>query len=659
MSKEPFNCYQFGPYRLDPNERRLLRNGEPVPLTPKAFATLVVLVQRSGRLVEKDELMKLLWPDSFVEESNLNQHVWTLRRTLGENKAGNEYIETVPKRGYRFMAEVQELGHEGFELVAERRTLTHIVTEDGVEASERPRERLSESEASNLIAGKRRWVTRRRALAVGGLGLLLLTVSVLTLRWWRSGEARRTEAAPAATRTNLTSMAVLPFKPLVANDRDEYLEMGMVDVLITKLSNIRQLKVRSISTVRKYADLQQDPVAAGRELQVEAVLDGSIQRVGDRVRVTVRLLNVQDGTSLWADKFDEPFTNIFALQDSISERVAAALPLNLSGEEKARLSRHYTENTEAYQLYLKGRYFWNKQTEEGFRKGIDYFNQAIRDDPNYALAYAGMSDCYALLSDFGFVPPREGFPKAKEAATRALAIDEKLAEAHTSLGRVKRDYDWDWPGAEQEFKRAIELNPNYPSAHQWYAVYLSSLGRHQEAIAEIKRALELDPLSLPVNSVTGRVLYLARQYDEAIEQSRKTIEMDPRFATAYQNLGRSYEQKGMYAEAVATFQEWNKVAPGHGLAFLGRAYALAGKTDEAQKILAQLKELSARRYVSPYHVAMIYAGLGDKEQTLAWLERAYQQRNHNMVFLKVEPELDGLRSDPRFADLMRRVGFEP
>jgi len=454
-------------------------------------------------------------------------------------------------------------------------------------------------------------------------------------------------------------MAVLPFKPLVANDRDEYLEMGMVDVLITKLSNIRQLKVRSISSVRKYTDLQQDPVAAGRELQVEAVLDGSIQRVGDRVRVTVRLLNVQDGTSLWADKFDEPFTNIFALQDAISERVAAALPLNLSGEEKARLSRHFTENTEAYQLYLKGRYFWNKRTEEGFRKGIDYFNQAIRDDPNYALAYTGMSDCYALLSDFGFMPPREGFPKAKEAATRALAIDEKLAEAHTSLGHVKRDYDWDWPGAEQEFKRAIELNPNELSAHQWYAVYLSALGRHQEAIAEIKRALDLDPLSLPVNAVTARVLYLARQYDEAIEQSRKTIEMDRRFPTIYQNLGQSYEQKGMYAQAVATFQELNKVGTGNhsGLAFLGRADALAGKTDEARKILAQLRELSARRYVSPYRVAMIYAGLGDKEQALAWLERAYQQRVHNMIFLKVEPELDGLRSDPRFEDLRGRVGL--
>jgi len=496
MSKEPFNCYQFGPYRLDPNEGRLLRNGEPVPLTPKAFETLVVLVQRSGHLVEKDELMKLLWPDSFVEESNLNQHVWTLRKTLGENKAGNEYIETVPKRGYRFMAEVQELGHQGFELVAERRTLTRIVTEDGVEASEWSRERLPESQARKLIAGKRRWVTRRGALTVGGLLLLLLMVSALTLRWWRSVEARRTEAARAVTRTNLTSMAVLPFKPLVANDRDEYLEMGMVDVLITKLSNIRQLKVRSISTVRKYADLQQDPVVAGRELQVEAVLDGSIQRVGDRVRLTVRLLNVQDGTSLWADKFDEPFTNIFALQDSISERVAAALPLNLSREEKARLSRHYTENTEAFQLYLKGRYFWNKRTGEGLKKAIEYFNQAIAIDPRYAQAYAGLADSYLLIGGYGLISQEEAIPKAKAAAEKALEIDDTLAEAHTSLGLIYQNYEWNWAECEKEYRRAIELNPNYATAHHWYGEHLVLMGRFDEGIAEIQRAQEIDPLSL-------------------------------------------------------------------------------------------------------------------------------------------------------------------
>src|SRR5438132_7617185 len=555
MNKEPFSCYQFGPYYLDPNEGRLLRNGEPVPLTPKAFATLVVLVQRSGRLVEKDELMKLLWPDSFVEESNLNQHVWTLRKTLGENQAGHEYIETVPKRGYRFMAEVQHLGHESFELVAERRTLTHIVTEDGAETSERPRERLPESEARNLIAGKRQWATRRRALAIGALGLLLLTVSALTVRRWRSGEARRTEAARAASSTNLTSIAVLPFKPIVANDRDEYLEMGMVDVLITKLSKIRQLNVRSISTVRKYADLQQDPVAAGRELQVEAVLDGNIQRVGDRVRVTVRLLNVEDGTSLWADKFDEPFTNIFALQDSISERVAAALPLNLSGEEKARLTRHDTENTEAYYLCLRGRYFSYRRTEADLKKAIDYFQQAIARDPNYALAYSGLSDAYsALVFPLETVAPREAMPKAKEAALRALAIDDTLGEAHVSLAHVSFLYDWDWPVVEREFKRAIELNPSNAEAHHRYSHYLMAQQRIDESLAESKRALELSPIDLNLNVHLGWHYLYARQYDQAIDQLNKAVDMDRTFADAYIWIGLADEQIGNYPDAIAAFQ---------------------------------------------------------------------------------------------------------
>lgn len=657
MSKEPFNCYQFGPYRLDPNEGRLLRNGEPVPLTPKALATLVVLVQRSGRLVEKDELMKLLWPGSFVEESNLAQHVWTLRRTLGENQAGHEYIETVPKRGYRFMAEVQDLGDESFELVAERRTLTHIVTEDGVEASEWPRERLPESDAGYLIGGKRRWLTRRRALAVGGLGLLLLTVSVLTLRWWRSGEARRTEAARAATRTKLTSMAVLPFKPLVANDRDEYLEMGMVDVLITKLSNIRQLKVRSISTVRKYADLQQDPVAAGRELQVEAVLDGSIQRVGDRVRVTVRLLNVQDGTSLWADKFDEPFTNIFALQDSISERVAAELPLNLSREEKARLSRHYTENTEAFQLYLKGRYFWNKRTAEGLKKAIEYFNQAIAIDPRYAQAYAGLADSYLLIGGYGLISQEETIPKAKAAAEKALEIDDTLAEAHTSLGLIYQNYEWNWAECEKEYRRAIELNPNYATAHHWYGEHLALMGRFDEGIAEIQRAQEIDPLSLIINTDLGASFSRARQYDQAIEQLRKTLEMDPNFERAYAFLAYAYAQKGMCQEAVAAAQKRRQLNPGaDSLAGLGQIYATCGKRGEAENIIAKLKKLSKHQYVSPLGFTVIYTALGEKDQAFAWLEKSCAEREVG-VNLKTDPIFDPLRSDPRFADLLRRVGL--
>ena len=659
MSKEPLNCYEFGPYRLDLNEGRLLRNGEPVPLTPKAFATLVVLVQRSGHLVEKNELMKLLWPDSFVEESNLNQHVWTLRRTLGENKAGHEYIETVPKRGYRFMAEVQHLGDESFELVAERRTLTHIVTEDGAETSERPRERLPESEARKLIAGKRQWATRRRALAIGALGLLLLTVSALIVRRWRSGEARRTEAAPTAIRTNPTSMAVLPFKPIVANDRDEYLEMGMVDVLITKLSNIRQLNVRSISTVRKYADLQQDPVAAGRELQVEAVLDGNIQRVGDRVRVTVRLLNVQDGTSLWADKFDEPFTNIFALQDSISERVAAALPLNLSREEKARLSRHYTENTEAFQLYLKGRYFWSKFTEDGTKKSIEYYQQAIETDPNYALAFAGLSDAYNAQGATGLAPPREVIPKANWAAEKAIALDDTLAEAHNALGANKLLFDWDWPTAERELRRAIELNPNFADAHDLYAYYLAATGRLNEAMSEMKRAQELAPLWAEFNLDLAFIFYFMRQYDVAIEQYWKANELDPNAPAVPFVIGQAYERKRMYREAIA---ECQKAISAHGrepavVSALGYAYAMSGKKNEARGIANELTERWHQRYFPPVEIALVYAGLGDNDQAFHWLDKAYTERDSQLIWVNVEPQFDPLRSDPRFASLIQRVGL--
>src|SRR5437588_4610223 len=410
--------------------------------------------------------------------------------------------------------------------------------------------------------------------------LLVLAAGIVGLGAYL--HARNTEVA-------IESIAVLPFANQSHDPDTEYLSDGLTESIINSLTELKNLRVIPRSTVFRYKG-KEDSLAAGHELGVRAVLTGRVTQRGDSLIVSAELVDVRDNKELWGVQYDRKLTDLVALQNEITRNVSRKLRARLSGADEQKLAKNYTENVEAYQLYLKGRFYWNKQTEEGFRKGIDYFNQAIRDDPNYALAYAGMSDCYALLSDFGFVPPGEGFPKAKEAATRALAIDEKLAEAHTSLGLVKRDYDWDWSGDEQEFKRAIELNPNYPTAHQWYAVYLSASGRHQEAIAEIKRALELDPLSPLVNSVTARVLYLARRYDEAIEQSRKTIEMDPRFATAYQNLGQSYEQKGMHAEAVATFQELDRVVPGHGLGFLARADALAAKTDEAQKILALLKE---------------------------------------------------------------------
>ncbi len=579
MSKPARHFYQFGPFRLDAAERLLLREGEPVLLTPKVFDTLLVLVQNSGRLLGKDELMQTVWPDAIVEESNLSQNIFTLRKALGESPTKPKYIETIPRRGYRFIASVREVRYEGADL----------------------------------------------------------------------------------TGVAVRSIAVLPFKPLGAKNGDEYLGLGLADALITRLSNIGQIVVRPTSSVRKYTGLEQDPVAVGRALRVESVLDGSLRRSGERIRVTVQLVSVRDGVPLWADRFDEKFTDIFVVEDSISERVAAALMLKLTGEDKKRLTKRYTENIEAFQLYLKGRYYWNKRTGQGLKKGIEYFQQAIEKDPTYALAYAGLADCYNLLSLYGVFPPKETMPRAKAAAMRALEIDNTLAEAHTSLAYAKLYYDWDWAGAKREFLRALELNPNYATAHHWYHEYLTAMGWFEESHAEILQAQELDPLSLIISTDVGWGLYYARRYDQAIEQLRKTIEMDPTFAVAHFILGLCYGQKGLFKESAAEIQKAIAILGDNPLALavgvLGHAYAVSGKKDRALKVFEQLKDLSKRCYVPAYSLAIIYTGLGQKDQALKWLRKAYEERYDRLIYLKVEPMFDSLRSDPRFKDLLRRIGF--
>ncbi len=458
-----------------------------------------------------------------------------------------------------------------------------------------------------------------------------------------------------------TSLAVLPFKPIGAEDEDEYLGLGMADALITKLSNIREINVRPTSAVRKYGAQNQDPVAAARELGVEAVVEGSVQKVGEQVRITVQLVSVRDGTPLWGQKFDEQFTNIFAVQDQISEQVARALTLSLSGAEQELLTKRYTENSEAYQLYLKGRYFWNKRTVEGLKKGISYFNEAVEKDPSYALAYAGLADSYSLLSDYDGLLPKQAYPQAKKAAMQALELDERLAEAHAALAFIKAAYDWDWPGAESEYGRAIELNPNYETAHQWYAEYLTGMGRHEEAIAEIKRAREINPISLIINAVEVWVLYYARDYDQGIAQGQKVVEMDPQFAEVYEYLKRCYDQKGMYREAIAARQMRRKLAgyDAEETAALREASAATSAGVYWQKRLEQEVEESRREPSTAFEMAEIFAQLGKKDQAFAWLEKAYEERSLMMMYLKVAPNLDPLRSDPRFADLLRRVGHTP
>jgi TolB-like protein/Tfp pilus assembly protein PilF len=455
----------------------------------------------------------------------------------------------------------------------------------------------------------------------------------------------------------MKSIAVLPFKPVAADARDESLEMGIADTLITKLSNIRNLTVRPISAVRKYSDLDQDAVTAGREQIVDAVIDGSIQKVGGKVRVTVRLIRVADGSTLWTSQFDEKFTDIFAVQDSISERVAEKLAIRLSREERRLLTKHSTRNPEAYQLYLKGRYYWSKRTKEGIKKGIEYLQEAIEKDSGNAMAYADLARSYKSSSYYGIFPPSVAHPRSKEAVRKALEIDNTLAEAHMVLASILESIDWNWQAAEEEFKLAIELKPNDATAHHLYGLFLERRGRLEESLVEMAQALELDPVSLIINKNVGDPVYYMRRYDEAIEQYRKTLELDPSFFLAHLWLGTSYEQKGMYKEAIAEFQTARLSEDNPAiLGALGHVYAVEGRRVEAEKIIKELNGLS-ERYVAPYHIAIICAGLQNKDEAFELLEEAYQSRDEWLLYLKIDPRLDSLRSDSRFSDLLARTGF--
>ena len=434
----------------------------------------------------------------------------------------------------------------------------------------------------------------------------------------------------------------------------------MADTLIARLSSSGDVTVRPISSVRRFGGLEQDPVAAGKELRVDAVLDGSIQRAVDRIRMTVRLVSVPDSKTLWAESFDERFTDIFAVQDAVSRRVAEALALKLGGEKAVRLTRHYTEDPEAYLLYLKGQYFWNKFTPEGARTAAVYYNQALARDPGYGLAYAGLANAYSVMGVNGWLPPKDTFPKAQAAARRALEIDDGLSEAHSALAATEMFYEWDWAAAERELRRALDLKPDAPDARRLYSYLLTSRWRFDEAIAQAElNQQRLDPLSPVSYADLVRAFYFARRYDEAVEANRKAREMDPNFAIAHLVAGAAYEQKGRYEEAIAELRQAAN-APGgspEALAALGHALAASGRRNEALRTLEELKRMSEARYVSPLDFAILYAGLGDKEITLEHLERAAEDRVGWLINLGVEPRFDALRSEPKYVELLRRMGL--
>lgn len=663
MSNVINQLYEFGPFRLVPADRLLLRDGQSISLPPKAFDILVVLIQRSGHLVDKQQLIESVWPGVFVEEGNISVMIHALRKALGTNRGDRKYIETVSKRGYRFVAEVRlieaeplplikpvpsELGTEEIALsaISNPHSNLRLRSVDSVDRDESPPS-ASQSASRPKRGGERtklRWVWAVFPLAA--LAAILLMVRRVS---------PRKESTPSPEVTiPVHSLAVLPFTG-IGEKNDDVLGLGISDAIITKLSGTGKLVIRPTSALERYAGASHDPVAAGREQQVDAVLDGHIQRAGNRLRLTVQLIRVRDGARIWGEVFNERYTDVFSVEDAVAERVARSTRLELTGEEQRHLTQRPTENGEAYQAYMKGRYFWNKRTPDSLRKGLRYFQEAVALDPSYTQAYAGIADSYALLGQLGVLPPDISFPMAKKAAAKALEIDPELADAHATLGFVKLFYDFDGIAAENEFKRALQNNPDYALAHIWYSVDLAAMGRKNEALVEARRAAVEDPLSLTINTDIGLAFYLAGSNDDAIDAIRKAIDIDPDFARAHFRLGNAYLQKGMSQPALAEYQNALQLSKDSGFdgnqyyeCAIGEAYAVSGNTREARNVLDRLIQRSKSHYVPAYGIARIYAQLGERDATFDWLKRAYEEHSTSMAYLKVDPAFNAFHSDPRF-----------
>ncbi len=621
MGRPAKHFFEFGPFHVDPAERVLLRNGKPLSLTPKAFETLLVLVQNSGHLLTKDELLNTVWPGTFVEEATLAQNIFTLRKFLGDSPEGHQYIQTVPKLGYRFIAEVKEVPERpGAELT--------------IAAAPSP--------ATTVPQGRRVW----------WIGTVAFVFLLLVAGYFARGRFSERMHTPSGK----IMLAVLPFANLSGDPGQEYFSDGLTEEMITQLSRLQpqRLGVIARTSAMQYKAMGKNAEQIGRELGVDYILEGSFRREGRRVRISAQLVQTRDQTHLWAENYDRDLRDALGLQNEVARNIANAIRLELNAEEQHRLARSAVVDPEAYEAYLKGRYFWNKRTQEGLRKSKEYFQRAISIDPQYGQAYAGLADAYALLGAGEGISRAETMARAREAAIKALELDETLAEAHTSLAFVRMHYDWDWTGAEKEFQRAINLNPGYATAHHWYAYCLNAMGRTDEALQKIRRAEESDPVSVIIKTDVAEILHFARRFDEAIEQARKALEMDPNFVLAHRALSWAFVQKGRYAEAITELQEGLRLEPGRAdlLAYLAYAYAKAGQVGEARRILARLK------HDEPYfELVAAYAVLGDKDTAFAMLEKTFEQRSGVALFLRTAPEYDPLRSDPRFSNFLQRINL--
>ena len=627
---------RFGVFDIDLAAGELRKHGLKIRIQEQPFQVLALLVQNAGKVVTREELQKKLWPaDTFVDfDHGLNKAINKIRDALSDSAETPRYVETLSRRGYRFLAEVKDAD----------------VPVRSPEPAAKPEEEVSaRPNAPGKLAAPESPL-RSRAWRISALALLALLIASLAI--WRLHSRTHT---PSAIR----SLAVLPLESLSNDATQDYFADGMTDELISDLGQISALRVISRTSAMTYKHAHKPLPQIARELSVDAVVEGTVLRSGERVRITAQLIDAATDKHLWSQSYEGELRDTLTLQNKVASAIAEQIRIKLNPQEQAALKNTKFVNPQAYESYLKGRYFWNKRTADGLKVALAYFNQAIDEDPNYAQAYSGLADTHALLGDWQYavMTPKEALPKAKAAAIKALELDSTLGEAHNSLAFVLDGFDWDFDAGGKEFRKAIELNANYATAHHWFAWHLSLLGRYDDAIAEMKKAENLDPLSLIINADLAELLVLAHSYDESIQQSNKTIEMDPNFAMAHNQLGQGYLEKQMYGEAVAELQKAVQLSGGSPtcIANLARAYAASGKRSEAIKLLDSLKKRSNSSYSYGSEIATIYASLGDSDQAMNWLEKAYQERFNPGVLLR--PGFDPLRSDPRFKDLVRRVGL--
>ena len=624
---------RFGAFEADVQTGELRKQGKRIRLQEQPFQLLVMLLEAPGQLVTRDELRSKLWPQTTVDfDHGLNKAISKIREALGDSPEHPRFVETVARRGYRFLADVA--------VTCDERAKT--VPDD-------PAYEGSPAFSPALTTTHQRAKPGYLARLLFGLGLALVVASAISWLFYHDFYS-----SPA-----IRSLAVLPLENLSEDSSQDYFADGMTDALITRLAQISTLRVISRTSVMTYKNVHRPLAEIARDLNVDAVVEGSVSRIGERIRVTAQLIDARNEKHIWASSYDEDIRDTLVLQSRVTRAIAEQIRATMSPQEQLTLAKSRTVDPDAYEAYLKGRYFWNKRTGEGLRTAIDYLRRAITIDPSYAEAYAGLADSYAVAGDwkYGVLPPLDAFPKATAAAAKALVLDASLGEAHASLAYALDLYGWDWVAAETEYKQAIQLNPGYATAHQWYSWHLFMVGRDDDALNELRRAESLDPLSLIINADIADALCVAHRYDEAVEQSEKTLKMDANFAVGHYELGQALVQKHMYDQAIVEFQKAIELS-GHSGAFdsnLGYAYAVSGRKEEAIKIINDLESRHPENHSVDADIALIYVGLDDRDEAISRLNKAFDARFKASILRR--PAFDPLRRDARFQDLLRRMGL--